>query len=121
MDDDFLDPRYPAPIDFDLAVLTDIERSAWFGMVAHYGLDHMYGDFEGIVYWVRFLRTRGYGVKMIRSAIMGSTRNSQILESRGPGIKEQMVTLTEAMVNQALEATEGETYHPDWIKAINDE
>jgi hypothetical protein len=119
-DTDDIDDVSPPPIAINLERLTGPERAAWLATVERNGLEFAHGDFEGIVYWVRYLRTGGYGPATIRKAIVGAQHNSELLATHWADLREEKIALTAAMVEQAIEATEGEVYHEDWVRGIRD-
>jgi hypothetical protein len=56
----------------------------------------------------------------LAKAIVGLQRNSELLATHWPDSREEMIALTAAMVEQAIEATECEVYDDDWVRAIRD-
>jgi hypothetical protein len=89
--------------DFNPSRLSAPERAAYLDRLERYGSADIDEHFATVVWWVGMLRDQGKGPEEIAETISGEHPDPERTVVPGPTIRYQTITLTRAMVLQALE------------------
>jgi hypothetical protein len=98
--------------DFDPSRLTDPERSAYLAHLECAGPGDVDSRFAIVIWWVGMLRDMGKKPEEIAETIGGEYRDPDRAMVPGPTIRYVTLTLTRAMVRQALELEPWESTRP---------